>query len=145
MTYIIFVCATILLELEEYAFVSFILSLIIGVIIVNVLQPKRILKSIYNRNLETLGTKELSQAITFMEERIKVFSLDSGGTIHINYEAIVRVVETKSTYTLFSKTEIIIFICKQALEEDYKNEEFIRFLKEKCKNIRIKLIKQRPT
>ena len=98
--------------------------------------PKAIVKAMLDREEEATGTRELYRTISFAEDNISIFNGNTGGTICLKYEAIVRLVETRRTYTLFSKQNQMIVVCKTALPQGEERGAFVCFLKDKCKNIR---------
>ena len=76
--------------------------------------------------------------VTFHEDRIKVHDLQSNGTSCTNYDLISRFMETKSMYVLFTKANVMIIANKVSLTQEQKNEDFVRFIREKCKNVKWK-------
>jgi len=117
---------------------------IIGLMIVAVLttvyirQPKILVKRFFDRNLEAIGTAEISQSVSFFDDMITVTTANTGGTLKFSYESIARYANTMSTYSFFTKSNILIVIDKLTLTEEGKEEGFIQFINEKCINIKIK-------
>ena len=79
----------------------------------------------------------LTTVRTFTDENIRICSVGSEeeSTMHIKYDAIVRFVETKNMYTLFTKDNFIS-VHKTDLIQAQQSEEFLRFIRDKCKNVK---------
>jgi len=97
---------------------------------------KRGIKTTLQRQKECEGTPELKLAISFLDENIKIHNLRAGGAIYVNYDSMARFVETKNFYALFSKANQFVVVNKTNLIQEQKSKDFIRFLKDKCKNVK---------
>jgi len=87
---------------------------------------------------ESSGTEELEMIVSFLEDNIKICDPQSGGIMYVSYDTICRFVETKNMYILFTKAHQCVVVNKMSLIQEQKNEDFIRFIKEKCKNVKWK-------
>jgi hypothetical protein len=97
---------------------------------------KRDIKTKLQRQQECEGTSELKLAISFLDENIKIHNLRAGGTIYMKYDSIVKLAETKNLYVLFTKAKQFIAVNKTILFQEQKNNDFIRFVKDKCINVK---------
>jgi len=100
-------------------------------------QPKELMKHLMDRNIETIGSIELPQLVSFFDDKIKIYGAKTGSTIYLAYDVIERYAETKSTYSLFTKTNLIVVVNKLALIQEQRDGEFIKFLRYKCRNIKL--------
>ena len=101
-----------------------------------IMHPKEHMNVLMRRNSEISWGVELSQSVSFLADKIKIYGANSGGTIYLAYEVIERYAETKSTYTLFTKSNLIVAVNKLALIQEQRDGDFIQFLRYKCKNIK---------
>ena len=97
---------------------------------------KREIKIQLQRQQEREGTPELKLAISFSEDKIKSHNLRAGGAVYVDYDSIAKFVETKNYYVLRTKANQNIIINKAAMIQTQTSEDFIRFLKDKCKNVK---------
>jgi len=97
---------------------------------------KRNVKITLQRQKEREETSELKLAISFLDEEIKIHNLRAGGAIYVNYDSIARFVETKNLYVLFTKANQFVAVNKTILIQEQKRKDFIRFVKDKCKNVK---------
>lgn len=88
---------------------------------------------------ENIGKKESSYNITFDETGLLTNNLDTGATTHIKYSAFVKIIKISNTYALFTKTNQLIIIYDDFLDNDQPHS-FEEFIKEKCKNLKQILI-----
>jgi len=88
------------------------------------------------RSAENTGEKGAFELITsFAEDEIRICN-KIGGMAYIKYDAVRRFAETKQWYALFTKENQVIIVDKMRLVQEEKEEAFLNFIKEKCKNIR---------
>ena len=84
---------------------------------------------------ENEGTTELKVITSFTDDKIQIHHVNTGNTSNLSYDVINRFVETKNMYTLFTKAHQFVVVNKASIIQDHENEDFIRFIKDKCKNI----------
>ena len=111
---------------------------IFGIIVVFsvVLRYKISQRKMWERIKETTDKEEIERVVSFAEDKIVIFDPISGGTVYINYDAIRRIAETKRIYALFTKADQFVVVNYESLTHQNKNEDFIRFIKEKCANVK---------
>jgi len=119
-------------------YIAAIICLVVGVAfsLKCVQVPKSFVRSMMERDRETSGGAEACRVVSFHDDKIHVHNENTGGKVYLNYDSIVRFVDTKSTYTLITKTNQFVPVNKITLTQKNKNEVFIHFLKDKCKNAR---------
>lgn len=105
-------------------------------------QEKALLKLTFERNLEVTGREDIEQIVAFLSQKIEIFSTITENKTFIDYNAIARCVQTKSTFSFFTKTNLFIVVDRTKLVDENKEEEFILFMREKCKNIMFRKSKQ---
>jgi len=95
-------------------------------------------KRSYGQIEENLGTTELEieQVVTFLDDGIRVHNPLTKGTVNFRYDRITKFTETKNLYFFRTKADQFILANKAYLIEEQKNEEFLRFIKSKCENVR---------
>lgn len=84
---------------------------------------------------ETIGKRETKYKVYFDEIGAIVNNLDTGAKGHMKYDLFVRIVETHDVYAIFTKANQFFIIFKDCLEEGQGNE-FKKFIKEKCQNLK---------
>ena len=97
---------------------------------------KRNIKMELKRQQEREGTPESKLVISFSDDKIRLYNPRSGGVVYLNYDSVVKFVETKNFYVLRTKASQDIIVNKITLIEAQKENDFIRFLEVKCKNVR---------
>ena len=80
--------------------------------------------------------KTLTHTVSFCEYELKLRIENNRDAINVNYAYIHKIIETKSTYTPTTKTKQIIIINKATLIKMEENESFLKFLMNKCVNIK---------
>jgi len=124
--------------------ISFILSIFcifvgvfsIIVVLLLILRGKGAQKEMWEGVKENTGTEEIVYVVSFDEDNVKIHSPRTGGTVYNKYDLIYRFAETKNMYMLFTKANQPIIVNKATLTKEQKTEEFMRFIKDKCKNVR---------
>jgi len=91
---------------------------------------------VWERIEESYGKRELEMIVTFLEDKIKVLDPDSCGIMYYNYGIIVGFIEIRDIYFLATKAGQSIAVNKTSLVQEEINEDFIHFIKEKCRNIK---------
>jgi len=86
---------------------------------------------------ESTGTSEIELITSFEDDVIKIYNASTEGTFRIAYDVITGREQTKDMYVLYTKLNQAIFINKTSLTKEQK-DEFIRFIKSKCKNVKWK-------
>jgi len=93
-----------------------------------------------NLGIDLQTSKEntlLSQTVLFYDCGLDIiFSEDVDSAVYFDYYSITKFVETQNTYILFAKNKHIIVVNKTILVEEQKSEWFLRFLREKCKDVK---------
>jgi len=113
---------------------------IFGIIIVLLI----IIRSKLNQNRaweqvkENSDIAEIVQVVSFTEDSIKMHDPITNGTVYTKYDHIDRFAETKNMYALFTKANQVFIVNKVILAQEQKTEEFLRFIQDKCKNVRWK-------
>jgi len=92
----------------------------------------------WKRQKESTGAEGIEQVVTFLEDKIQVHNPQTSAMIYLKYDLIQRFAETQSMYALFTKENQCIVVDKVSLIQEKKSEAFIRFLKDKCKNVKWK-------
>ena len=82
------------------------------------------------------GGKEGELTTFFMDDEININQTNGGDTVKISYDRITRFVESENLYVLFAKANRIVFVNKESLLQEQKSDEFIQFIKHKCKNLK---------
>jgi len=85
---------------------------------------------------ESTGTASFDVVTSFTEDNIKLHNLNSGGTVYMDYDVIVRFAETENLYVLYTKKSQFVLADKIKLIQEQKSEEFLHFIKDKCKNLK---------
>ena len=122
----------------DYIYAIIALIVAVAFTILYILQPKIFIKKYLDMNLEATGTAEISQTVSFFDDMITVTTENTGGTLKFSYASIARYVETKSAYSFFTKSNILIVVDKLVLIEEGKEKDFVQFINEKCRDIKIK-------
>ena len=81
------------------------------------------------------GAKEFEYIVSFMDDKLKLDDVNTEGTTYCSYDDINRLIPTKNMYMLFTINEQVIIVNKTSLLQEQKNEAFMCFIKDKCKNI----------
>ena len=97
----------------------------------------RIIKRELERMNESIGRYEIKGSALFMNESIKTNNVDDNYSSEIKYSHFNRFIETKNLYVLFTKSNLFIAIKKTSLTAK-SDEEFVPFIKDRCKNIRFR-------
>ena len=89
---------------------------------------------------------ELRCTTSFADDKVKIYWDHTGGIGRIRYNDIDRLVETENIYALFTKANQLILVNKPKLIQEQKSEDFIYFIRNKCKTIHLcKKIRKRIT
>jgi len=96
---------------------------------------RKLVKINLERAKENTGTTELNVITSFTDDKINIYTVNTGNTTKLNYDAIIRFAETKNMYALFSKGNQLVVINKASIIQEQKTDDFVRFIKNKCKNI----------
>jgi len=121
---------------EQYIIAVALYAAGISFIITLLRLPSQTINIIMARHKESFGTVEMRFTLLFADERINIYNIVSGAKSYMEYENIVKVVPSKSAYMLMSKASQFIIISKAALSEEQVNGELVRFLNDRCKNIK---------
>ena len=84
------------------------------------------------RAKQAAGKSEIECVVNFSNDKITSHSPN----IRLNYADIKKLLETESQYVLITKSKKFIAVNKASLIAAGKNEDFICFIKDKCKNVR---------
>ncbi|MCL2569174.1 MAG: YcxB family protein [Oscillospiraceae bacterium] len=92
-------------------------------------------------NSLTIGGGKISDSAadyitSFPPEGIKVSAANGGEEVTIPYDTVTRFLETEQLYVLFTRKDQVIPVNKLSLAEEKKSDDFLRFTKVKCENIR---------
>lgn len=98
--------------------------------------PNKYIKINLQRLTENTNKKESKYTTSFEENGLKIQNHSTNGTITINYDNFSKLVETKHTYSLFTRANQFAPIFKENLEIT-KQEDLIKFVKEKCPKIKL--------
>jgi len=85
---------------------------------------------------EIIGTEEQEMITTFLEDEVKIYSPQKNGTIYLKYNLFKKFVEAKDTYILITKENQFIVVNKDSLTQEDKNEVFLSYIRDKCKNVK---------
>jgi hypothetical protein len=123
-----------LVMLDHPNYVWAIIALLVGILIpiIYVISIKKGMATAMAR-LREEGFSEMLSAITFTEDNIKIHNITSGATINYEYSSVAKVAETENLIAMFTKANQLIVINKKSLIEAEKCEDFLRFIKSKCK------------
>ena len=88
------------------------------------------------RTRKSLGAEEVEYITTFADDQIKIHTLQTSATVYLNYDDISRFAETESLYALFTRANQFITVNKAGLIQEQKDEAFVQFIKDKCKNVK---------
>ena len=113
--------------------------ILIGTFVIGMLvfiSPRRTVKTTLQRIKETTGEDQLELVTSFTDESIKIHYVKSGNDSQLGYDSITRFVDTKDLYILFSKGQQFVLVNKDTLTRENENDDFVRFIKEKCKNVK---------
>jgi len=103
-----------------------------------ILRPKRFMKIFLQRTQESIGATEFEVQTSFTENCIKTLNFSTNGASAINYTDINNFVETKNMYVLITKAHQFMAVNKATLIQEGQSEEFLRFIKNKLLNIKMK-------
>jgi len=98
---------------------------------------KRLNRLELKRIQEIEGISEIKQTVSFDDDKIKIVTPSTGSQVFMEYRLIDRLVETENLYALFTKENLLILVNKLHLIQEQSHEEFLVFIKEKCKTARI--------
>ena len=96
---------------------------------------RKLVKINLERAIESTGTSEINVITSFSDDKINIYTVNTGNTTKLNYDAIIRFAETKNIYALFSRGNQFVFVNKASIIQEHQADDFIRFIKNKCKNI----------
>jgi len=99
-------------------------------------QFNHVTKTNFRREQEQTGTAENERIVSFTDEKIKVHSVNTGATVFMDYNVVARCAETENIFVLFTKENLVIIVNKNSLVCEGKYEDFLRFIKGKCKNVK---------
>ena len=118
----------------EFTIVGFVAGIFLGLL---GLSARRNAIRAHLHSIEaSTGTTELQVKTFFSDDEISAFNFQTEGTTTFNYDDIHRLIETKSLYVLVTKINQFLVIDKVSLAQEEKSEDFLRFIKDKCKNIK---------
>ena len=120
----------------QFIFAIFVGVLGIMLVLILIIRGKVSQNRFWEQVKENSGTEELVQIVSFHEDNIEMHDLKTSGTVYTKYDLIDRFAETESMYALFTKANQGIIVNKAILEQEQKTEEFMRFIKDKCRNAR---------
>ena len=118
---------------------SVIVVLALGIIVLTTeyfILLNRLVKISVNRLQETAHSKESLHETSLTDTGFKMINHSTNGAAIIDYNDIVRFVETEKFYALFTKANQFGIINRQTIDEANKKEALVTFLKERCKKIR---------
>lgn len=95
---------------------------------------KQIIKINMDRFKEA-GHTEIEVTTFFTDDKIELHNVTTGASSSLDYSVICRFVETENMYVLFTRAEQFIVVDKASLISAQTNDEFIRFIREKCRMI----------
>ena len=125
---------------DETSFIPGLICVAAGtcIVIAVLRQIKAIEKIALQRIKEVSGKNEIECTTEFTKDKINTYNITNGAASEINYHDIARVVETENMYTLFTKANQFVVANKNNLIEQDENENFKQFIREKCKNVKLK-------
>ena len=92
------------------------------------LEIKKAVKLYFQRISESTGANELELEISFNDDKIVIYCVNSNGTTFIEYKSIVEFVKTKNMYLMFTKARQFVAIDKTAFAEAEERRSFLKFL-----------------
>ena len=132
---LLFLLALFQLFLRSYGGMVFSLCGILFLIVLYEVRLSKAIKLMLQRWAETEGLPAVSYTTSFEQDSIRVRSHTSGANTAIKYEVLVRFVDTKSVYALFTAARQFAVVFKGSLDAAQR-AELIAFLKEKPTKIK---------
>ena len=127
---------------QHFGLGSFFLFMFVMCINLYIQLPRNMMNSIIAKNLELTEKEDCIQRLVFYSDEIENFDPDTNNINRINYRHLFRLVETENTFTIFTKAHIIMVVDKASLIKEQKKEDFILFMREKCRGLIIKRSKR---
>lgn len=87
---------------------------------------------------ETTNMDACNYTTSFSDAGVEVENQATGAQATIAYDNIVRLVETKNLYMLSTKANQLVIVNRTAIDGAGQREDFLRFLRERCGNVRWK-------
>ena len=83
------------------------------------------------------GAEDNERLVAFAEEEIVIRSTMNENVSRINYNAIKRFAKTENLYALITKENQFIMVNRTQLAQAQKEENFLSFIGEKCKHVKL--------
>ena len=123
---------------QHFGFGSFFLFTFLTGINFYIQIPRNMMNSIIAQNLELTEKEDCIQRLVFYSDGIENFDPDTNNINRVNYRHLFRLVETENTFTIFTKTNMLIVVDIARFENEQKKEEFILFMRGKQRDLILK-------